>query len=471
MSQATAKPVLNKEYSIQRRIMIGGGLTLLAVTIVLFFLGRLYAQRAADEAFDRVLGAAALSIADTITLQDGALSVDLPHSAFVILGTSRLNRIFYRVVTPDGNLLTGSPILGLELAHGTNNHLRLSDSVYRGEKIRIAAVARYHSDAQGGGWVDVLVGETREARDQLTLQLSLNTILPVLGVALLAIALIWFAIRLAFRPLQIVEANLRQRSSADLNPVSGAIPKEVSALVSALNDFMARLNSLLDGLKLVTADAAHQMRTPLTALRALTELSLEETDAKRRHEILTRIHANSISASLLANQLLSEATTLHSIQSRKLELIDLLQVVQEAIRRLRAEGNYQNLQKTIKLDATQKAFYLYGEPVSLREMIRNIIENALLHAPGPIDISLSETNNLIALGVHDRGAGFTAAMKERAFERFVRADQTKPGSGLGLSIAKMVAEAVGGHIELQDREGGGTSVIVTLPAAHPEDTQ
>lgn len=468
MLSLSAKSKASKEYSIQRRIMISGGLTLFAVTIALFFLGRLYAQRAADEAFDRVLGAAALSIADTITLQDGALSVDLPHSAFAILGTSRLNRIFYRVVTPDGRLLTGSPILGLEIPHGTNNHLRLSDSVYRGEKIRIAAVARYHSDAKGGGWVDVLVGETREARDQLTLQLSLNTILPVLGVALLALALIWLAIRLAFRPLQIVESNLRQRSSADLNPVSGAIPKEVSALVSALNDFMARLNNLLDGLKLVTADAAHQMRTPLTALRALTELSLEETDAKRRHEILIRIHANSISASLLANQLLSEATTLHSLQSRTLELIDLLQVVQEAIRRLRTEGNYQSLKKTISINTSQKAFYLYGEPISLREMIRNIIENALIHAPGSIDISLSETNHFIILGVHDRGSGFTPEMKERAFERFVRADQSKPGSGLGLSIAKMVVVALGGHIDLQDRAGGGTSVVVTLPAALPE---
>lgn len=468
MLSLSAKFKTNKEYSIQHRIMVSGGLTLLAVTIALFFLGRLYAQRAADQAFDRVLGAAALSIADTITLQDGTLSVDLPHSAFAILGTSRLNRIFYRVVTPDGNLLTGSPILGLELPHGTNNHLRLSDSVYRGEKIRIAAVARYHSDVKSGGWVDVLVGETREARDQLTLQLSLNTILPVLGVAFLALALIWFAVRLAFRPLRSVETNLRQRSSADLKPVSGAIPKEVSALVSALNDFMARLNSLLDGLKLVTADAAHQMRTPLTALRALTELSLEETDAERRREILTRIHANSISASLLANQLLSEATTLHSIQSRKLELIDLLQVVQEAIRRLRVEGNYQDLHKIITLDTSQKAFFLYGEPVSLREMIRNIIENALIHAPGCIDISLTEADNIIIFGVHDRGSGFTPEMKKRAFERFVRADQSKPGSGLGLSIAKMVVVALGGQIELCDRVGGGASVMVTLPVAHPE---
>ncbi len=462
------KTTANKEYSIQRRILVGGGLTLLAVTVLLFFLGRWYAHRAADEAFDRVLGAAALSIADTITLQDGALSVDLPHSAFSILGTSRLNRIFYRVVAPDGSLLTGSPILGLEIPHGSNSRVRLSDSVYRGEKVRIAAVARYHSDAQGGGWVDVLVGETREARRQLTMQLSLNTILPALGVAFLALALIWLAVRLAFRPLRSVESDLRRRSSSDLSPVSGPIPKEVSALVLALNDFMDRLNRVLGGLKLVTADAAHQMRTPLTALRALTELSLEETDPKRKEEILARIHANSISASLLANQLLSEATTLHSIQSRNLEILDLRQIVHEAIRRLRTEGGYQDLDQTINLDGPDGPLYVNGETISLREMIRNIIENALTHAPGPVNIDLCQRDDLIEFAVHDRGPGLSPEMKDRAFDRFVRADQNKPGSGLGLSIAKMVAEALGGQIDLLERQGGGTSVVVTLPAAEPQ---
>ncbi len=231
---------------------------------------------------------------------------------------------------------------------------------------------------------------------------------------------------------------------------------------------MGRLNDVLAGLKLVTADAAHQMRTPLTALRALTELSFEETDPDRQKEILARVHTNSISASLLANQLLSEATTLHSIQSRRLETLDLRQVTQEAVRRLRAEGSYFDLQQTISFDMPDEPLYMSGEAISLREMIRNIVENALIHAPGPVTISLSQNGATITLGVHDRGAGLATDMKDRVFERFVRANQSKPGSGLGLSIAKMVAEALGGQIKLRDREGGGTSVLVTLPATTPE---
>lgn len=80
--------------------------------------------------------------------------------------------------------------------------------------------------------------------------------------------------------------------------------------------------------------------------------------------------------------------------------------------------------------------YVNGETISLREMIRNIVENALIHARGPVTISLSQNGATITLGVHDRGAGLATDMKDRVFERFVRADQSKPGSGLGLSIAK-----------------------------------
>ncbi|OWZ90037.1 HAMP domain-containing histidine kinase [Sinorhizobium sp. LM21] len=421
------------------------------------------AHNAAEEAFDRVLGAAALSIADTVSIEDGTASVDLPHSAFAILGTSRLNRIFYRVAAPDGTIITGSPILGLEIPHGAGPQLRLADSTYRGERIRIAAVARYSTDAAGGGWVDVLVGETREARDQLGLHLTFNAALPAIAVSVLAFLLIWLAVRQAFAPLRTVEADLRHRASSDLSPVSGPVPREVSALISALNDFMGRLDSVLVGLKSVTADAAHQLRTPLTALRALAELSIDEAPAGRLRDILGRIHANSVNASVLANQLLSDASTLHGIQSRLRETLDMRLVVREAIRRLQAEGSYPAAADMFTLNLPSNAVEIEAEAVSLREMIRNIIENALVHAPGSIDITVTEVNRLVRFVVSDRGPGIPRDMRKQMFERFSRADNSKPGSGLGLAIARTVAEAMGGSISLDDRDGGGLSVVVCLP--------
>ncbi|HEV7307034.1 sensor histidine kinase [Ensifer sp.] len=454
---------MRSDYSIERRILFSGAALLIIIGFFLFWLVRWNAHNAAEEAFDRVLGAAALSIADTVSIEDGTLSVDLPHSAFAILGTSRLNRIFYRVAAPDGTIITGSPILGLEIPHGTGPQLRLADSAYRGERIRIAAVARYSTDAAGGGWVDVLVGETREARDQLGLQLTFNAALPAIAVSVLAFLLIWLAVRQAFAPLRTVETDLRHRASSDLSPVSGPVPREVSALISALNEFMGRLDSVLVGLKSVTADAAHQLRTPLTALRALAELSVDEVPEGRLRDMLRRIHANSVDASVLANQLLSDASTLHGLESRVRETFDTRQVVRDTVRRLQAEGSYPNLDTTLTLSLPEEAVEIEAEAVSLHEMMRNIVENALVHAPGEIDIAVTATNGIVRIVVSDRGPGVPAEMRSQVFERFARANSSKPGSGLGLAIARTVTEAMGGGISLEDRPGGGLSVVVCLP--------
>jgi two-component system sensor histidine kinase TctE len=461
---------MRADYSIQRRILASGAVLLLIVGLFLFWMVRWSAQQAAEEAFDRVLGAAALTIADTVSIEDGDLSVDLPYSAFAILGTSRLNRIFYRVAAPDGTVITGSPILGLEVPRGTGPQLRLADSLYRGEPIRIAAVARYHTDASGGGWVDVLVAETREARAQLALQLTVNAALPASAVSVLAFLLIWLSVRQAFAPLRTVETDLRRRAASDLTPVAGPVPREVAALISALNDFMDRLNSVLVGLKTVTADAAHQLRTPLTALRALSELSLDEAPEGRLREILRRIHANSVNASVLAGQILSDATTLHSLETRLREDVDLRQVVHDAVRRLQTESSYPALDGDLRLDLPDEPVIIAGEPTSLREMVRNLIENALVHAPGPIDLSLTRAADTVRLAVADRGPGIPEAMRGRVFQRFVRGDTARPGSGLGLPIAQTVAEAMGGQVAIADRAGGGLVVSVTLPIHHNERT-
>jgi two-component system sensor histidine kinase TctE len=454
---------VRREFSIQQRLLVSGAALLIIVGLSMFWVVRWYAHSAAEESFDRVLGAAALSIADSVSIEEGEATVDLPHSAFAILGTSRLNRIFYRIAAPDGTLITGSPILGLEAPQGTGPALRFFSSTHRGEPVRVGAVARYHTDATGGGWVDVLVAETREARDQLGLQLTINAALPAMALAVLAFLLIWLAVRQAFAPLLSVETDLRRRAASDLNPIVTPVPREVSALVSALNEFMERLNTVLIGLKNVTADAAHQLRTPLTAIRALSELSLDSAPEGRHREIIRRIHSNSINATVLANQILSDATTLHSLETRLREPLDLRQIVEDALQRLQAEGSYPKLTGLLRLDFPDEAVAIEGEPVSLREMVRNLIENAQTHAPGEIDIALKQDVNDVVLTVADRGPGIPPEMRERVFERFERAGSSRPGSGLGLPIARNVATAMGGHICIDDRNGGGLLVTVTLP--------
>ncbi len=452
-------------YSIQRRILFSGAALLIGIGVIMFLAVRFYTQNAADEAFDRVLGAAALTIADTIEIENDEVLVDLPHSAFAILGTSRLNRVFYRIVAPDGSLVTGSSILGLEIAPGDGLETRFIDSVYRDEPVRIAAVSRYTSEWPGGGWVDILLGETREARSDLSWRLTLNAVWPVAGVSLCAFVLIWFAVRSAFLPLRTVERDLTERDATDLAPIAGPVPREVSSLVSALNEFMGRLETTLSSMRAFTADAAHQLRTPLMAMRAQSEVALDEATSTKAAARLRRIHLNAVNASNLANQLLADATTFHSLRSGERETLDLRSVVEETTARLDMEYEGSGGASRLTLDMPHEPVLVHAERIALREMIRNLIENALVHTADGVDIGLSARGRQAVLLVEDRGPGIDDADKRAVFGRFVRGRSLAGGSGLGLAIARSVASSFAGRIRLLDRAKGGLRVEVTLPAA------
>lgn len=455
--------------SIEWRLLGGATILFAGFGFVLFLAIRQNALAAAEEAFDRVLGAAALSIADTVEFENGAVTVDIPYSAFAILGTSRLNRVFYRVVAPDGAIVTGSPVLGLEIPHASGPELRLANSALQNEPVRIAAVGRFRSDANSGqaGWIDVMVGETHEARIELARQLMLNAIAPLVILAVLAFGMIWFSIRKAFAPLRALESSLRRRDRTDLSPISAHVPKEISTLVQTLNLFMGRLESTLEGLRRVTADAAHQLRTPLTALRMQAEVALDEPNPDTLRHRVTRIHANAVNASVLANKLLADATLLHNLRARQSEIVDLGTSLSDVIARLRVEGRFADRLEELQIDAPAAPILIDAEPTSLGEMLRNIIENALIHGAGATRIVLRRDTGNALLTVADRGPGIPAHLRAAVFDRFTRGTDAVPGSGLGLAIARDVVEALDGRITLSTPAQGGVQVDISLPLAAP----
>ena len=452
--------------SIERRLLVTTACLFLVIGTVLALTVGAYARRAADEAFDRVLTASLLSIADTVGIEEGAVTVDIPYSAFAILGTSRLTRVFYKVTAPDGSLVTGSPVLGLDVRPAPGEALQLHDAVYRGDPVRIASVQRFRAAdtaAGTGGWIGIMVAETREARTELARQLTINGMLPAAAVALLSGGLILASVRSAFSPLRLIESNLRTRRPSDLSPIGREVPAEVYALVSALNEFMDRLGSVLDGVKRVTADAAHQLRTPLAAIQAQAEVALDEADDQRIKRRLVRIHQNARDAGLLANMLLSDATTMHRLETQVREIVDLCHATEHALEILRAESAYAHGVQTLVVEIENRPLPVEAEPVALREMVRNIVENAFIHAPGQVCIRLKASEGTAVMQVMDRGPGIPDNAKDTVFHRFARANVLTPGTGLGLAIAKDVVVAFKGSIRINDRDGGGVVVEVKLP--------
>lgn len=451
-------------FSIRRRVFTVAVTLLCCAALALVLFLHDYAERAADQAFDRLLAASALSVAGAVQIDDSDLAVELPFASLAMLSGSE--RVFYTVRNAGGGLITGYDELDAGLPLARSAVPVFSDRRYHGDQIRIASVGRLVSASQHAGWVTIRMAETRGARDALAEEILHRSALPLLVIVAVSLALLWFGIQHAFAPLNVIEGELRRRTPDDLHPLTGPVPAEVERLVEALNGFMARLKAMMSTLNNLVADAAHQVRTPLASLRAQAEVALEEPDAARLHERVARIHQNATHASQLINQLLMDATISHRLGMRETSTVGVAELINEARRRV-PPADVPRLHIAIAPDLRRAR--VAGDRVALREMLGNLVDNALRYAPGDaVDIQVDEAaHGQIGITVADRGPGIADDEKATVMERFARgrSAQSLSGSGLGLSIVRNVATAHGGTVTLADRPGGGLAVTVSLPWA------
>ena len=453
-----------ESFSIRQRVFTLGAVLLACALIGLVFFLRGYAQRAAEQAFDRLLAASALTIAGSVQIEDNEVTVEPPVSSLAMLSGGE--RVFYEARTSNGRLITGYGDLapGLPLAQSATpvfTYLR-----YHDEPIRVATVGRLVSASQHAGWVTLRVAETLGSREALAGEILGRSVLPLVVVSLVALGLLWFGVQRAFAPLAVVERELRRRAPDDLEPLVKPVPREVRRLIEALNGFMQRLSGAMDSLNTLVADAAHQVRTPLASLRAQAEVALDETDPQRLHARLERIHLNATHASQLINQLLMDATITHRMGKGARALVGVAEAVNETRRRI---GPLEAQRLRIAIAPEVRRARIAGDRVALREMLRNLVDNALRYAPeGPVEIQATPVAGYrVALTVSDRGPGVADDEKESVQQRFSRgrAGESLPGSGLGLAIVRSVAVAHGGSLWLLDRPGGGLTARVVLPLA------
>ncbi|MFF7398564.1 extracellular solute-binding protein [Achromobacter sp. NPDC008082] len=448
--------------SIRRRVFTLGVVLLACALIGLVFFLRDYAQRAAEQAFDRLLAASALTIAGSVQIDDEGVTVEPPVSSLAMLSGGE--RVFYEARTSNGRLITGYGDLAPHLPLAQAATPVFAYVIYHDEPVRVATVGRLVSASQHAGWVTVRVAETLGSREALADEILGRGVLPLLVVSLVALGLLWFGVQRAFAPLAVLERELRTRAPEDLTPVTTPVPREVRRLVEALNAFMQRLSIIMDTLNTLVADATHQVRTPLASLRAQAEVALDETDPKRLRERIGRIHQNATHASQLINQLLMDATITHRLGKGPPESVGVAETINETRRRI---GPVEAERLRIDIAPEVRRARLAGDRVALREMLRNLVDNALRYAPdGAVDIQATPVAGFrVALTVSDRGPGISDDEKEAVQQRFTRgkAGESQPGSGLGLAIVRSVAMAHGGSLWLHDRPGGGLSARVILP--------
>jgi two-component system sensor histidine kinase TctE len=423
----------------------------------------LYARAAADEAYDRLLLGAAFQITESIGVQDGALAPDLPTAAFEMLALSERDRIFYRIIGTRGETVTGYPDLeapGDLPRPGAKP--AIANARYGGEPVRVAAVGRRISDGDVSGVVHVLVAQTVLARQELARELTLRALALVLAMSALALGGVVFAVRTALAPLKSLAAELRQRDPNDLTPLSAATPRELQPFVSAINYFMGRLSERIAVLKHFIADAAHQIRTPITAIISQLELLASVEMSPKGEEHLARTQARAAELARLTNQLLSHAMVIHRTGAVAFEPVDLADVAREALRN--AVPVSLDRAVTLSLDAPKREIVIPGERLSLREALTNVIDNALRHgAPSRLAVRVREDGEAVQIEVEDDGPGMSRERQEEVVHRFGRPASGERTGGLGFAIAAEVCRAHRGTLSFRGGSGDPFVVVLRFP--------
>jgi signal transduction histidine kinase len=290
------------------------------------------------------------------------------------------------------------------------------------------------------------------------LLLPLTLMTAVLG------GLIWLAVGRALRPLDKVRAEIMGQAVPSLRAMETRdLPAEVAPLGEALNALLQRLEQAFATERDFIANAAHELRTPLTAVRLQAQLADQARDAAQRAAALDQLRAGVDRAAHVVEQLLQMARLEPDAQQFAFAEVRLDQLAKNAV----ADFSPQAEDKRIDLGVGScRPVRLSGHAESLRILLSNLIENALRHTPagGRIDVDVDEEDGLARLDVADSGPGIPEEFRERVLDRFFRlAGPDRPGSGLGLPIARQAARLHGGEITLGESPAGGLRVRVALP--------
>ena len=297
-----------------------------------------------------------------------------------------------------------------------------------------------------------------------------HELLIFLPLALLAASLGGYALAAgALRPVE----HLRRRAAAvnpgepSRLPVSPA-GDEVSRLAQTLNDMLARLQAAVEHERRFVADASHELRTPLALLR--TELDLALRRPRSREELESALRSAAVETerlSRLAEDLLLIARADRGPLPVRPEVVAAEELLADAATRFANRAS--SLGRELRVVETD--LHLEVDPLRVGQALVNLVENALTHGAGTVELAAEERDGFVELHVRDAGSGFPPEFRSRAFDRFSRADEARSGggSGLGLSIVELVAVAHGGGAGISESVSGGADVWISLPrAAAPE---
>jgi two-component system sensor histidine kinase TctE len=455
----------------------------------------LVAQSIAGKPFDRALEYNVQALAQLVTVQNQRAVFNLPLPARELLRADDADLVYYQVLGPRGDFLSGER----DFPHPPEDETpavgetRLRNDEMRGLDVRVA-YTWVKLEMPGAQPALVQVAETREKRSVLATEIIKGVMLPQFVILPLAVLLVWLALVRGIKPLSELEERIRARKPDDLSPLDDkAVPLEVAPLVQSVNELLTRLKDSIATQKRFLADAAHQLKTPLAGLRMQADLAQREAfNAEELKQSLKQIGRSSMRATHTVNQLLALARAESSGQAIASQACDLAGIVMEAVQ----DSVPRSMDRHLDLGYDgpppgTPGVQLEGNPTLLKELVRNLLDNAINYTPSAADnpgvitarVLADPFGRVLVLQVEDSGPGIPESERELVFQPFYRALGTNvDGSGLGLPIVLEIARQHNAEITLEDARAAqtppGTLVTVRFvlserrtPASAPQAAQ
>ncbi|TKC83533.1 HAMP domain-containing protein [Trinickia terrae] len=472
--------------SLLRRLAAPLSLLALMSGLIAYWLAWQYTQHV----IDRSLADLATAISKQIQIAGPDAPITVPPLAQAMFSDPTENLI-YRI--SDGeNEIAGDPKLPLFGSNVRRMHYAYAfEAQHQGVSVRVAQV---RVNQAGGNPMIVEVAQPVRHRFRIAAEFLVAIMMPLLLLLLAGWVIVWRVVNQQLNPLTDLADSLNRQTHTSLEPVDETyVPVEIRPLTSALNALLERLKTALDAQRKFIADAAHQLRTPLTAVKLHAEQAANARDPAQTFAAVAELRAAADRAVRLSNQLLSLARAEPGAQAARFVELDLAALAFETgaewvPRALAAHVDlgFQRLDDP----ANDSALVVRGNPVLLREVIANLLDNALKYVPparldgGRITVGVAQVtidgSAFAEIIVEDNGPGVPLNQQADLFKRFFRGDGQNVagtgvdgGAGLGLAIVHDIMVLHGGSVQYADAPEGGARFILRVPlgaATHADDS-
>ncbi|MBP2156785.1 MULTISPECIES: sensor histidine kinase [Erwinia] len=455
--------------SLRAHLLLWLGLPLLILWALSVYTHYASALQAANQAYDRSLLASARTVAERIRVRHGHLEVDVPWVVLDSFERNMNDQLYYQVISPEGKTLSGYddlPSLPKNTPLSKNYpalvHFYYAD--YNGLPIRLAALWQPVNEDNVQGMALVIVAETLTSRRDFASSLLYTAILSQGALVLITLLLASWVLHKVLRPLRRLSGVMLLRDPGDLTPLPTMLPwSEIQPLMVSVNRYIERLRAMVARQQRFSADASHQLRTPLTILKTQVSVALNSNNPTTWRESLQGMRDTLNDTIVLTDRLLQLSRIKAMQQNQPMTTIDLVGLVREACLLRYPQARSRQIDLGYEGD---ECCMIRGDALLLAELCSNLLDNAIKYTPegGTITASVREG----CLHIEDSGAGIVESERQQVLQPFYRLENTHQisGTGLGLALVKDIARWHGSQIRLsRSATLGGLAVAVAFTTA------